>query len=510
MSLFRKTILIDKPFVIFSLLTCIALFVRYFIALQDLTYLDRLFLPDDTFYTLSISRSIVAGLGPSVNGIHLTNGFQPLISFLQLPIFYFGFNGDQALILAIYLSVFFGGLSTLILGYLLLNLSSMRAAIIGSLLWAFCPIIIKNDLNGMETSLAGFLSLLAILYVVRIDKEKNNFRLLCLGIVCGLAFLARVDTCFLLVAIGIFALVRWGIYSTAIVVSLALLVVLPWWIYSLKTFGTIIPESGAAIKEIIVQHNVRQGVFSLASLYTLVEWFPLFNVYIFTFFLGLISTIYVVIKGSIRAGIYSIVLLLPFLLQLSFYTFYLPVFWFLSRYFYFLYLVIIIFVSLLLDSKNDCKLKRSSYVFVSLFLLTFCAYLLPFLGKPDKTGYSGFDAVKGYRETALEISAHLSPGDIVGALQSGALSYYAPPSVRIINLDGVVSGAAATAFKQKKMKDYVDSQHINRFADWEYNATVFKFLYGATFPESCFIPIYRAKKQGEMQFILYSYSSKCN
>ncbi len=76
--------------------------------------------------------------------------------------------------------------------------------------------IIQNDLNGMETSLAGFLSLLAILSVLSVDKKLTRLRLLSLGIVCGLAFLARADTCFLLILIAFYGLLRWGFRATII------------------------------------------------------------------------------------------------------------------------------------------------------------------------------------------------------------------------------------------------------------------------------------------------------
>lgn len=134
----------DKPFLLFLLFASCAFLLRYFIAFQDISYLDRLFIPDDTYYILSLSRSMAAGLGPTVDGLHLTSGFQPLICLLQLPIFLAGFNGDRALIWAIYLSAFWGGLSTFVLGYLLHRLSGIRAAMIASFLWIFCPIIFKK------------------------------------------------------------------------------------------------------------------------------------------------------------------------------------------------------------------------------------------------------------------------------------------------------------------------------------------------------------------------------
>lgn len=62
---------------------------------QPLTTIDRLFLPDDTYYTLSIARALSAGDGPSASGGILTSGFQPLTAFLMVPVFWhLGWFGD--------------------------------------------------------------------------------------------------------------------------------------------------------------------------------------------------------------------------------------------------------------------------------------------------------------------------------------------------------------------------------------------------------------------------------
>ncbi len=141
MSLIAKIKGRDNPLFLFLVLTGLALLVRYVIAMQDIAYLDRLFIPDDAYYILSISHSIVAGLGPSVDGVQLTNGFQPLISLLQLPIFLFGFNGDSAVVLAVYLSAFWGGLST----FCIRVFTHVSKQYSGSNFWLFVMGILPGD-----------------------------------------------------------------------------------------------------------------------------------------------------------------------------------------------------------------------------------------------------------------------------------------------------------------------------------------------------------------------------
>jgi len=70
--------------VVIVVLAVVGLVFRVAVAFRPLAVLDRLFVPDDTYYTLSIARSLAHGLGPTVGGgAPLTNGFQPLVAFLD-------------------------------------------------------------------------------------------------------------------------------------------------------------------------------------------------------------------------------------------------------------------------------------------------------------------------------------------------------------------------------------------------------------------------------------------
>ncbi len=109
----------------------------------------------------------------------------------------------------------------------------------------------------------------------------------------------------------------------------------------------------------------------------------------------------------------------------------------------------------------------------------------------------------------MAINKHLKPGDVVGSFQSGALGYFAPGNVRILNLDGVVNGLAAKALKSSSLKVYIDSEHMNRFADWEYAANLLQLVYGSNFPAGCFNTLYRAKNQGNQNFVLRNYRHDC-
>ena len=63
------------------------LVLRLALLARSLVVLDRLFIPDDTYYTLTIARSIAHGHGPTTDGHTLTTGFQPLLAFVMTPVF---------------------------------------------------------------------------------------------------------------------------------------------------------------------------------------------------------------------------------------------------------------------------------------------------------------------------------------------------------------------------------------------------------------------------------------
>jgi hypothetical protein len=67
----------------------LALTIRVTLAFKDIASIDRLFLPDDTYYSLAIARNLAHGHGPTADGFILTNGFQPLVTFLNRSSFAF-------------------------------------------------------------------------------------------------------------------------------------------------------------------------------------------------------------------------------------------------------------------------------------------------------------------------------------------------------------------------------------------------------------------------------------
>ena len=64
----------------------------------------------------------------------------------------------------------------------------------------------------------------------------------------------------------------------------------------------------------------------------------------------------------------------------------------------------------------------------------------------------------------------------MGAMQSGALSYFAAGCPVVVGLDGVVDPAAARALREGKLSDYAAARGMTYFADWAYNRNALAFF----------------------------------
>ncbi|MBS1848639.1 MAG: hypothetical protein JST73_10215, partial [Actinobacteria bacterium] len=75
----------------------VAAVIRAVVLWRPVAVLDRVFVLDDTYYTLGIARSMAHGHGPTTDGHTLTNGFQPLLAFVMVPVYWFTNNPDAGL-----------------------------------------------------------------------------------------------------------------------------------------------------------------------------------------------------------------------------------------------------------------------------------------------------------------------------------------------------------------------------------------------------------------------------
>ncbi len=464
----------------------VALVLRLAFLLRGLDVLDRLFLPDDTWYTLSISRNLAAGLGPTVDGVVATSGFQPLLAWLQVPLHLLG---GEALALwgtLVLLALADAGVA-FALGDLGMRLSGPRAAFAAGGLWALGPYGVHHALGGLETSLALALSLAL---VVAWDAAWHPRHWLGVGLLCGLALLARIDTAVLVAALGVLTLCRghWG--AVARTAGVAALVVAPWWAWCTWTFGSPVPESGPAVLGLVADHRARW-----LETPTVLAWAagnlwgaPVFDAVGLRQALDgrqLLSTLLIAgpvafALGTVRQGLRSRTAAQAFVLHgvgiVALYAVHVQALWFFRRYLAPSQAVVALALALLWVRLAPGLWSRGLLAVA----LTFGAMRIGLLliVTPAASFDVGHDGVKGYLAPARAAWARLPEGAVVGALQSGALAWTAPPGSRAVNLDGVVDGESARAFADRTLAARARAAGVTHLVDWPGNLQVIEARWG--------------------------------
>ncbi len=487
-----------------------ALMVTAVIGFQPLLHLDRLFLPDDTYYTLSISRNIAAGLGPTTDGVIPTSGFQPLIALLQVPAFWFSDDPRWPVVWTIAISGLFGVIGVGLLGRVLVQSGARPVTVLlATIFAATAPAVLSNSLNGLETSLAATIGMMAALVAGGVTRDAGPGRLILLGVLCGLALLARIDTAFLVLLIGLLALWRVGFGRAAMVAAAATTVVLPWWVWCQINFGTPIPESGRAVHQLVLHYRDLGLDLPSAAFYGLVILAEIgggdagTNLGIVLASGGLLAMVWVL---SGRRPVTGLHLLVGAAMMLAaFYVFYLPVFWFFDRYFLPVWLAMIGAVALAFDrlATRPGVTWRLPVAIAALLVVFNLPGLARLHGQVAPENWNSFSGVKGYAAVAQDIIAKLPQDAVLGAMQSGALGYFAGAGQRVVNLDGVVSGPAHTALQNRNLAAFMQGENIGYFADWRVNRDMFAAFAGIPDPLSVLQEPQPMAPQQAAEFTIY-------
>ncbi len=501
--------------------------LRIGVSLRDLDVVDRLFVPDDTYYVLSIARSLAEGSGPSVDGVHLTSGFQPLIAFLLVPVFSFTDDPDVPLRAALVLLSLADVGSALLLGRLAFRVAGRTGAVLGVALWAVSPVAMANALNGLETSLAVFaqLALVELWWRARDNGTATAFTVA--GAAAGVAVLARVDSAMLVVLLGLLELVRGQRRGLVTAAGTALVVVAPWALYSTVQFGSPLPESGGAVLELVAIHRSfglevpeQLGWAAGSVLGTPFADIPALREHLFVHPARavlawglLVGALVVAVVALTRRGRED---RLPLLAVgghavgvLAFYSFVVSAPWFFERYLAptraILALVIAVATAAVWDHPRRPVVLRpvvggAVVVLVGVSLSTSAGYLFD---DPAETPDVGLHGAKGYREAARDVLALAPSGSVIGSLQSGALSYFAGEDVEVVNLDGVVDREAAEALREHRLAEFARSRGVTHLADWPFNVGTFLLHSGEPdLRPSDLMPVGTSRPQGGDSFVL--------
>lgn len=479
-------------------------------------FLSRPFI-EDTFYALSVARSIADGTGFSVDGVHPTNGVQPLVCVLDAPLFTIADGNREAALRLVYvLAVLLYLFAAWMIAGFTRQLFTGEGKKNGEgrlIFWSVFALVFINYalsvfyLNGLETGLAGGMAFAALWHYLRtLDRGTDDAsagtgaaRYALLGLLLGLGVLARVDLSLLVVALLIAHFIRahlrysrlpgrerWGRFvrtarEAFITGAVAVAVSSPWWIYNYTTFGSLMPVSGQSqqwlsdnpYEALIETFNVLSDAL-LPGIHTPQELkigdVAPYGVLLFPLGLFLLSLLPGVRSGMRRArhrfgGDWNLSGVLPLgifsLILIGFYTIFFRAPHFQSRYLIIPGIAVLLgifafFFTLWRELEPGTAARK---VLPSLLVAPMLLFFLFFVRNFETSYYN----ILVY--PTLWIEEHVRPGEKVGMFQSGTAGF-AHPDV-VTNLDGKVNAAAWEAYSAGRLPGYVDSAGFDYLIDWD-------------------------------------------
>lgn len=474
-----SAVLTGKNYKIIGLtLFLIALAPRLWLALGDLRspYSCQ---HDDAFYYYRIAWNIVHGDGISFTKEINTNGFHPLWLMMIIPFFLFfsGFSLQTPVHLAGALCALSSAIAMVIAFFFLRWLFPKISPYILAVpiaIFSLDVYQIVNHICGMETVFASvpFIILLWTHYKLMGMKTPTFNKTFLLWTVANIVVLwIRIDYSILPMLLILHLWWRWRSRNVIGVGMLIGASILPWLVWNISNFGTLIPISGLAFpflrKSYFLWKN-PEGFFTPAGLkYTWtvanVEYLPEALHFAGGGVAGLVIFVLSVLwwifhkKSKILNTAWF-----PFILWFLLYSFIQVVLRWYPRGYYFIPAQIIMFLFLLyliIDSSNSLHKKTISAIGGTILIFIFVLWAkrdlkdLPVsLRKPLREVY------------AIEQLKQLPSNSVIGMFNAGRVGYYMPDRT-VVNLDGAVNPNAYDAFSHGKLWKYIKETKIDFVVD---------------------------------------------
>jgi hypothetical protein len=436
---------------------------------------------DDGYYVLTIARHIALGQGVTADGTTLSNGFQPLWTFLCAALFWLSdgerVSGVRYVLILHWLLYALGAFLAAALAERVFAKSTDRprsAALIAALVFLSSSFIWSNGFNGMETSLSIACLLAAMLCYVSIDR-KNRLHLAGCGALLGLVVLARVDAVFFVILLSAMQLVRRDVGWTERIVDAlclagpAFLVSSPWWAYNVIAFGHLTPSSGLALQDWAPTRSRYMTSVGALTL-TLTPMFDFLNSDTWPRAIARAPLVGLAIwwtwpelralfRGLDRPLAEILLALALFVVVLA--VWYPTSSW--ASFFYYRYLAAGSIIGVLLWTFVVLKFVKRVDRNLVVGGLALIAAQIPVLVI--------LHADPSYRQPAMIgeqvplVAEGVPPSDMVGAVQSGTLAFMRD---RVVNLDGRVNFEAIG--RRHDIAQYLRERDIRWFVDWPFLA----------------------------------------
>jgi hypothetical protein len=472
-------------------ITIVGFGLRLAVLLRPIGVIDKLFVPDDTYYTLTIARSIANGHGPTVDGHTLTSGFQALLGFLMVPAYWLTDSPDTALRIDLALLVVVDTLTIVVLAWIAYRFAGRVAAVTAAALWAVSPVAVSMALGGLETSLAILGAVGLVAAWIWANDAATTRRAVVTGAIAGLAVLARIDVALLVALLALLQLWRGprrllvpGAIAGAVVVA-------PWWIWCTVQFGTPIPTSGSAAHDLApLRPFAREGLAQVAGAVvggpfdvwrSLRQWLvdhPVAGMAVFWVLVVALVALGVVWARRRVMPQLAVAALPVFAAGLLVFYAWFGVGWYFTRYL----APVACVASLIIAVAVEHVWRTRGTWRVPLSVATAAVLLVGVVAVVRATHRNltdtevppiSFDSITGYRDAAMAVVRVPPEGSVLGAYQSGAFGYYANDRIEVVNLDGVVNPDAADALRNGTTIAYMHDRGVDWLSDFTLHIVAF-------------------------------------
>jgi hypothetical protein len=325
------------------------------------------------------------------------------------------------------LGILFDAVTLLLLFTTVRNAASEFAAFVAALLFVLSPDIVPISISGMETPLLLFCMTVAFFGYV-----KKNL-LFPLGL--ALTIMTRIDGAIFaacLIGASLVSEKRWGLRSTL----LAMLILLPWFVFASLYTGSILPQS------LLAKMSAYRFDLAKSSMPFIATFTPFLEPSLVKWALKSVLTVGVIVGGWIIVKKYST--LTP---AIIFFCVYSLVFMASRTSIFRWYIIPAIFVSYVilgvccdrLVSFIDERLKVWRFSRPSVIVLVTSMTLIILVGRLDRYRQIQIFEDVFRKEIGLWLNRNLSSGSVVFLEPIGYIGYYAGQQLRIRDEIGIVT-----------------------------------------------------------------------
>lgn len=227
------------PAAVTAIAVLVSLAARLWMALQPLEVITSRYVADDYFYYLNVAYHLAAGHGATFDGgLTQTNGFHPLFLILLIGVFKLGASKLTAIYFGLVVQALAGALTSLGAFRLLATTGNRWGGALVAAIVGLNPFFMVMSVNGFETALYLFLCVEVLILA------RRNASPWLVGAVSGLACLARLDAVMLSAIVVASPFLSRRMADAAKRAAATNTVVLPWCLWSLLNFGSLLPDSG--------------------------------------------------------------------------------------------------------------------------------------------------------------------------------------------------------------------------------------------------------------------------